>query len=178
MCVKIARDVLAQLRINRYIANPGLYVEVESPELDCMQSEEYNRTIQRSFKNFFKDNKNTTCHVCAIGAAFVSLVNIEDRCSIMNMMHKYDTRHRLEKYFGNYNMSLIESAFECTSIGDNKDEFINEAANWGSKYSDPKKRLRAIMLNIIRNKGEFKLPNTYTAKAKRIKAAKNVTTGR
>jgi len=174
MCVKIAQDVLAQIRFNRYKATPGTYVQVDSPELNSWLRNDmsaYDETIAGSFKDFFKKNKKTTCQVCALGAAFVSLVNIENKCSVYEIVTKdYDIWPRVEKYFGERNMTLMESAFECCVMDPNDDESIHhllqQAGEWGSRYDEPEQRLRAIMLNVIRNNGDFKLPKKYIARAK------------
>ena len=170
MCVKIARDVLAQLRLRRYKATPGIYVQIDSPELTSIINNksctEYDKTARESFKDFFKSSKKTTCQVCAIGAAFVSLVNIENKCSVDEMCADKSMWERLEKYFGSDNMDLMESAFECytTNNFSTPYEMQEVAAEWGSQYKNPTDRLRAIMLNVIRNKGDFKLPKKYLAK--------------
>lgn len=176
MCVRIAQDVLAQLRLKRYEATPGTYVELESEELDVMADSEdmsaYERAVRGSFKDFFKQSKKTTCQVCALGAAFVSLVNIENKCSVDGICQQEGMWERLEKHFGGNNMNLMESAFECTGM-DNSSydlpyEVLDVAGEWGSQYEDPAVRLRAIMLNVIRNNGDFKLPQKYLSRARRL----------
>lgn len=166
MCVKIAKDVLAQLRLQRYKANPGEYVYI--PWLDHIDMTDREKRDE-SFKDLFKINKNITCQICAIGAAFVSLVNIENKCSVSNMLERYNMWARLGKYFKPLTLCLMESAFEGKVI-DQRDpsrELIKQAVAWGKQYHNDTDRLRVIMLNIIRNKGDFKLPNTYIAKANR-----------
>src|SRR5688572_20267125 len=103
MCVRIARDVLLQLRLGRFIAESGTYVYANTSDIDP----------EESFKQVFQTNKNITCAVCALGSAFVSLVNIENKCSVEQMNDADNMFKRLSKYFGNDNIALMESAFEC-----------------------------------------------------------------
>ncbi|MCI0559193.1 MAG: hypothetical protein MN733_11915 [Nitrososphaera sp.] len=172
MCVRIAQDVLTQLRLQRYKATPRTYVKLESEELDAIAAEDesaYESALKGSFKDFFKKNKKTTCQVCAIGAAFVSLVNIENKCSVDGICHKEGMWKRLEKHFGGNNMDLMESAFECVGRRSARTTMtFHVAGEWGSQYEDPAVRLRAIMLNVIRNKGDFKLPQKYLSRARRL----------
>lgn len=173
MCVKIAQDVLAQLRLGRYSANPGDYVLLESPELDELSYEEYEKVSGDSFKTFFKKNKNTSCNVCALGAAFVSLVNIENKCSVDEIYNLDTMWDRLGVYFGGENMALMETAFEMYRMNstriDISDNLLDQAVEWGRRYcKDDNKRLRMIMLNVIRNNGDFKLPQKMVARARAL----------
>jgi hypothetical protein len=167
MCVKIAKDVLQQLRLGRYIATQGTYVQVVTPEDGCLDPDFTNIDMSQSFQKFFKQNKEATCDVCALGSAFVSLVNIENKCSVEDIQDTNKLFDRLVKYFGNENIALMESAFEVRNMNSNTDdidyEMLVAAAEWGNRYDDPTVRLRAIMLNVIRNRGDFKLPKKMLA---------------
>jgi hypothetical protein len=148
--------VLAQLRLERYIATTGTYVQLDT--FNCNRDIDLNE----SFKQVFKEDKNIVCDVCALGSAFVSLVNIENKCSVNQMKNVSGMFERLAKHFGYDNLALMESAFECISMGRGEsslsDDTLDVAAAWGRRYADDKQRLRAIMLNVIRNNGDFKIP--------------------
>ena len=168
LCVAIAQDVLAQIRLKRFKATPGTYVEVQFEEED---DDKYAAAMSASFQQYFKANKKTKCQVCALGAAFVSLVNIENKCSVENMMYNLkDLFERLERHFGQLNMGLMECAFERSSSNSRSYEYelIDMAVKWGSQYDDDTERLQAIMRNVIRNNGDFKLPKKYIARAKTL----------
>ena len=161
MCVRIAKDVLKQLRLKRYVATPGTYVNLNN--IGFTSNDE-------SFKKLFKTDKEVTCEVCALGSAFVSLVNIANKCSVGEMEEAYDNGmfERLSKHFGVNNVALMESAFECRAMNsfgtdDMAYEVLELAAEWGRRFDDPTKRLRAIMQNVIRNNGDFKLPKKLVA---------------
>jgi|SRR6185436_1801424 len=154
LCVKVARDVLAQLRLKRYFAEPGTYVNLNFDTYE-------DNVRQLSFKDFFKENKEATCNVCALGAAFVSLINIKNKCSVDEIDDHSTIFDRLEEVFGQKNMALMESAFESVRmVREDYDDYdmLNAAADWGTKFYDDNQRLRAIMLNVVRNGGDFKLP--------------------
>lgn len=179
MCVKIAKDVLAQLRLKRFRATPGTYVKINSKEVDklCMGDDvtKLDAVMESSFKEFFKRDKQVTCQVCALGAAFVSMVNIENECSVEEVMNEEQMWPRLEKYFGRANIDLMETAFECSSYqnadSDISCELLEAASDWGSRYDNNTERMQAIMRNVIRNNGDFKLPKKILDKVRRKEKA-------
>ena len=172
LCVAIAKDVIAQLRLERFRAKTGQYIGVILD--NSVYNEDYHEALKESFQKHFKENKGTTCEVCALGAAFVSMVNIENKCSIDEVICQHNMFDRLEKHFGADNIALMESAFEGSCMDNSPNgtnlsiDMLDVAGKWGNKYKDNDKRLRAIMLNVIRNNGDFKLPKKYIAKAKKL----------
>jgi len=168
MCVRIARDVLAQLRLGRYIAEAGTYVAVETKD-GYLGDGWTDLNPNHSFKTVFKKNKDVSCRVCALGSAFVSLVNIQNKCSVGEIQENNQMFNRLAKYFGNDNIALMESAFECATMDHVShnlyQEDIDLAIEFGRRYDDETQRLRAIMLNVIRNNGDFKIPVKMRARA-------------
>lgn len=156
--IDIARDVLLQLKSNRFLASPGTYCQI-SNDLHVLDQ-------GVSFKEVFTQKQSIKCNVCALGAMFVSLINIQNEYSVGKMTHYGIDFRRLREVFGSRSMSLIESAFETTPMRDVVQECVTTipqseleaAATWGSRYLDSTDRMRAIMKNIIRNKGDFKLP--------------------
>lgn len=162
LCVQIARDVLTQLRLKRFQAKEGTYVTVNIDGDIYHEDSEYHSAC---FKEYFKKNKQVTCQVCALGAAFVSMVNIKNECSVLDVMMEDGMWERLGEYFGADNIDLMESAFEIR-VSQNANsgllyKILFAATSWGSQYQDPNERLRAIMLNVIRNKGDFKIPSKF-----------------
>lgn len=168
LCIAVARDTIVQLRLKRFNAIPGVYINIDFDENEYIEYDE--KFFKQSFSDYFKKAKKTTCNVCALGAAFVSLVNVENKCSVGGVINENGMWTRLQKAFGTDNMSLMESAFECTPMDSSNsklsEEMLDQAADWGSKYKDDNDRLRAIMMNVIRNGGDFKLPKKLIAKAK------------
>ena len=68
---------------------------------------------------------------------------------------------RLEKVFGQRNIGLMETAFETEpmrfAMGLSQVD-IEAAIEYGDQYKNDTERLRMIMRNVIRNKGDFILP--------------------
>lgn len=168
MRLRIARDVLLQLKNNRYIAQTGAYIYV------CDVPYHVN-TLTASFKDTFAENDQVNCTVCALGAACASLVNIENKCGVYEIQNSGLVFERLSKYFSPMMLAMMESAFEMKQMErafEGRDvsrsvrlyDTLDLAVEWGERYDEDADRLRAIMLNIVRNKGDFKLPKKMLAK--------------
>lgn len=174
LCVKVAKDVLEQLRLERYQAE-HTYVALRYDghalhNYDGALIREVKTKVRKSFKDFFKEDEKITCNVCALGSAFMSLVNIENKCTVRKIVNGQIDFDRLKEVFGARNMTLMECAFESTTDYDHGDaeDFEKYAATlFGWKYNDDRMRLEAIMRNIIKNKGDFKLFKSHIAQAKR-----------
>jgi len=181
LCVKIARDVLLQLKKGRYDPVPGIYIEVNLGSLFEDHNGDIIETVNDpfdesddpeikivakpggSFKKLFKEEKEITCTVCALGAAFISLINVRNRCSNGEVINNSPENmfDRLEKVFGQRNIGLMETAFETEpmrfAMGLSQVD-IEAAIEYGDQYKNDTERLRMIMRNVIRNKGDFILP--------------------
>lgn len=179
LAVEIARDVLKQLRAKRYIAHNGTYCQVENLPFEVSPTS--------SFREAFKKEKEIQCNVCALGSLFTSFVNLRNVFSV-RQVNKPKFRNMipaLRKSFDVRDLLLMEYAFEqgCVGILVNAknrkygwgmapdevvigfrgrhvftDSELNRVSNYGAQYPDSDQRLRLIMLNVIRNKGRFVVP--------------------
>jgi hypothetical protein len=174
----IAKDVIKQLELKKLIAKTGVYfvpgnfkrVSAHLFDIDTELEGFKNKELQEVIK------KNT-CTVCALGSMFACHIRINDNYKLSennisklsgnNRHTPQDEMHELLKYFGHRQLALIEIAFEISSsIGRSSGEFdeddegdemlISRALNFGVKYKTAHTRLKGIMKNIIKNKGEFK----------------------
>lgn len=163
MRIKIAKDVLKRLRyldVRRgwgYICNGGIIVE----EADDNEAKELfdRKTRKLNLDTEVQDilpKVEKTCQVCALGACFLSHVRFHDNFQVeeLDNVDREDITNELEYYFDADQLNLIENCFESNSYIDkytysSNDRIINPFA----KYTDAKKRLRAIMINIVKNKG-------------------------
>ncbi len=158
--VFIAEDVLKQLRKlnvseNNYFSMNKMLSEYRGKELKDVLPK-----IRQK------------CHVCALGACFLSVVSIVDDFKICedtvdtccfslsltddSWIDIESMSGHLKKVFTEREMALIEAAFERMLVQDvfpEADPAVAKAISFGLSYSDPKERLRAIMKNIIKNKG-------------------------
>lgn len=136
--VRIAKDVLAQLRVKRLSATRGIYMmgDAAAPPDGYEWPTELSEVLK---------SRKAPCVACALGSMFVAAVERADACpasGILNTNNRElyasgdDCYDYLEKFFPHSTLSDIESAFEY-STGPARD------------------RLEAIMKNIVRNKGEF-----------------------
>lgn len=179
--VEIAKDVLKQIKAQKYIAEQGTWVcgvDYDNHIGDVLwhAKEDGIKTIDA--KKDYTD-KLTKCYVCALGSLFVSAIDKYNHTKLSTENAHFLTEAKeskinpLLKWFTAKQLFLIESTFEgglggwSDSAGD---VFSNKELNrwyevgenaverYYDKYPDPTKRLVAIMKNIIRNKGTFVLP--------------------
>lgn len=163
--IAISKDVLKQLSIKTIKAKIGDYFEVYDIKEPITKVPEKMDDLLRIFKR----TKNP-CSVCAIGACFVGLVNMGNKIPVKGFLSTDKLegweigntdimREALRKVFPSVQISLLEMAFEkYYTLSDNEkpdEESMKMAILFGEKYTTDKKRLIAIMKNIIKNKGEF-----------------------
>lgn len=171
--VAVAKDVIKQLNDKFLIASEGTYFILRSEFEDVISVKDVKLDeVLKSAKE-----KGATCSVCGIGACFASLVNIGDNVLASEAFNTFslvgnedikDHRMRplLRKVFPSEQLSLIECAFEMSSGFDDDDDIVSDddeldekktkAKKFGKRYKNDKNRLKAIMENIIKNKGTFK----------------------
>jgi hypothetical protein len=200
--VLIAQDVLSQLKAKLIVAKSGVYVagdvsnivwqnpdnyySVSFEEREKLEEETRNRDLRGLINERETAGEVLSCTACALGSLFVSAVRACNNYTIgdarngnMNAMDiKQYLAERLDM-FTVYQLSLIETAFECETYGN-----FGTAKQWseataaiafGSKYPKYKRvynkfegrhknvrsernddlRLKAIMKNIIANNGTF-----------------------
>lgn len=162
--VAIAKDVIKQIEAKRLVPESGMgYLQPRDYNLDL---DEFNvsTTVDLQIGAVLAGQ---TCDVCALGALFMSTIDIRDKatCESLTIEHPADIDQEdihtyLEDIFSKEQLYLIEDAFE--SYGNSYEEdyevvdITDRACNFGLKYSKADKRLVAIMKNIILNEGTFK----------------------
>jgi hypothetical protein len=138
----IAADVIQRLDMGKYRARHGFYLDIPKEA----RTEVYRQLCNdRDAKKAMAKVK--TCGVCARGACFLATL---DR---VNSLEAYDMRD-LEAWaadssyvskngpFTTAQQRVIEACFE-------------KWCNYNPNMHSARRRLRSIMVNIIRNKGEF-----------------------
>lgn len=110
-----------------------------------------------------------SCRVCALGGVFVTgmrkglfqpveIEHFDD--GEWSAIDEEGMREQLRPHFSSKQLSLIESAFEVAWFTDGDIELsqkeLERAVAFGTRYACPNDRMRAIMKNIIQNKGAFK----------------------
>lgn len=151
--VTLAKDVISQLKKEKLNACSGTYLMI-----DNLDNVEVNEQLNKVLK------KQGTCEVCAKGALFISHIMRNNHFTIADYhsFSKTDNekiKERLGSLFSLPQLELIEKAFEGENVdNDLKDgTLIDLADEFHDNYKDDTERLIAIMQNIIKNKGTFKL---------------------
>lgn len=153
--VMIAKDALQQLKIGKYCATPGTYLNA----CDLADEAELNGEVQLNTL-LHNPNLQSSCDVCARGALLLSAVRFRNECVIASdggtsedsfVKEFADQQEIIEEAFEGYSEYVLDK--EDQKYGHWADKFLNE-----KERNDPTKRLELIFKNIIRNKGTFK-PN-------------------
>lgn len=171
--VMAAKDALARLRYRK--VESGHYVGgyesivslIDLDNKDASDISNDNLYFTEIDARKYVTQLEQKCPSCALGNLFLSHIRLFDKVLLENDTYGRDNiTDSLENYFDANQLNLIECAFEGDDItGDfnNDDEEYRAALSYYSKYSDTKKRLRAILINIIKNNGTFK-PTDYRTK--------------
>lgn len=167
--IRVAKDVIAQVRLEKYKANRGAYIS----QLRTNNNVENQDDVKKNF------DKIKSCEVCALGACLLSTVKFKNTLQFQVLRqadedgdfgYNKQIQNLLSSLFSPVQLLLIEMAFEkSTSIGffaekvDNTGSLYDidwrikdDAVTFGYKYNSHHDRLIAIMENIIDNNGTFK----------------------
>lgn len=112
--IAIAKDVIAQIKAQRYMAKTGLYIDSDTiPEVVSGKPIDLQKHLKKTL------TKTNPCQVCALGSAFISCVRLYDKFQVT-----YDTsygngdiktpamRSKLHEFFTKVELDAIESSFE------------------------------------------------------------------
>jgi hypothetical protein len=168
--VAVAKDVLKQLALGFYKASKGYYLVFKK----VGKKKECSGKLDTLFSEL--KSEGASCAVCGIGSVFASMVNLGDNLTTKEAGLGFEIgsgygiddeimRQKIKKVFSEQQRIMIECAFEKGNIGykNEKDdywiedmpEYVDTAIKFGKKYKSDINRLKAIMNNIISNKGEF-----------------------
>jgi hypothetical protein len=153
--VAIAEDVKKWLNVMKL--QPGVYLDYYGSMCNYVTPEDFQKKLRDP--NFMKD-----CAGCARGAMFLSHVRINNHLSFGETFCTGQdfSAAKMQEYFTDKELRRIEMFFEgWAELPSNDPETrakVERFVAGSMKYPDPAKaRLRALMNNIIRNKGEFTL---------------------
>jgi len=149
--VAIAQDVLAQLKIGRYVAESGTYVSLVDGDDTKVKANQQFLTKPPQF------GASGQCNVCAKGALVCSIVRLDKKFNKTVLQLASDVNLVLRRFFGQENANVMEAAFENWNEFDDADGSDATQAFWQKHHDgDDRSVLEAIMKNVIKNKGEFK----------------------
>lgn len=157
--VAIAKDVIRQLRWLRVAQYHYLNVQDSDKIESAIDKVGYDADL-RDILPVVRKN----CDVCAKAAMLLSKARVFDKVPISEVFSSWGSSiadddeicSLLSGSFSSKTLSLIEAAFERSRMFAGYTPESIAAEEFGDRYPDPKKRLRAIMLNVVKNNGEFK----------------------
>jgi hypothetical protein len=177
MRILIAKDTLKWLAAKKLKLAPGTYFNLPNKSVPTNNSKkDLNRKLDKVLETVSKP-----CDVCALGGMFYSMVRRYDGVKLYEGNTEYASGpngsevyvssvtgsivyDRLKKYFSAQQLGLIETAFEETIMGNcvnnDNDYYRLEDARVFAYNKPSATRLKMIMENIIKNKGEFNPPKT------------------
>jgi len=163
--VAIAKDVLVQLKAKRYKATSGTYVDFKNPLI------EYDNVVDLKDAPLCALSEGVKCQVCARGSMFMSACGLFDKVTAKDMGmdegfsssldgFNPDFQAYEDRFFPRKQLALIEAAFEGDDVQDllTDDQQVAARKWYKAHKGGAEVRLKAIMQNIIRNKGTFVLP--------------------
>ena len=161
--IAIALDVLANVDSLR-VSNAGWYIaDVPDGSRDENDCRKFNGDWKADARRYLK--RLQKCQVCALGACMISHVKLFDKVKMGDLKIDADPLYKnklvsdrgdsiLGRFFDQDQIDKIETAFEAGTK--NARPVGYDAEEFGRRYDEPKRRLKAIMANIIVNDGEFK----------------------
>lgn len=163
--VMIAADVIAQIKAKRFRPESLTWVDPVRKNGDYFDMGAAAGTAA-PVRELFLENKIPACACCALGALFMSCTLYNNKTTVgkfedemvdfKDIVRSGRFRNGLTSFFSRDQLRLIEIAFEGGdgAFTPGNDDDYNDAKDWVRSF-DVKKRLIAIMENIIDNKGTF-----------------------
>lgn len=155
--VAIARDVLEQIKLQKFIIERGNFAIVRNgiyPDPEVFD------------KKYLRSKEVIACDVCAIGACIISGIRLFNKVTFgEKYISPEESWNLVREFFSPQQAVLIENAFEkgggaynCDWSEDEKlpDVDTGTAEEFGEQHDDDTERAVAIFENIITNKGTFK----------------------
>jgi hypothetical protein len=180
MCVALAKDAIKHVKTEKFTVAKGAYCVPEYEEDGVVY---YNRHIPTGLQlDEILVKPTATCRICALGGLLAMYALRKDDTTIDQSCDRSEIVKRLGKYFATHELDVIETTFEgpkfvrggpcgiegcetCIGVelqpfigGDFTQPELKACKKFHEKYAEDEKRFIAIMRNIVRNEGTFKLP--------------------
>lgn len=155
--VAIAKDALKRLETGQYVAQKGHWLS--------FLSDLYDLPANASLQPLILQGIN--CKVCALGGLLGSRIALANAAtkgelSFINSFSDDKVFPKLRTYFTMEQLKQMEIAFELGRGSydywhwtKKKQQPYEAAVIFGKRHQDNTKRLKAILKNLIKNKGEF-----------------------
>jgi len=171
--VEIAKDILKQIEWDIFIPQTGAYVERLT--IDGVNPDSFSDLSEESVQD--KYERIESCKVCAIGACVLAATKYKNKvifADVTSSAHVFkaseNIREVLSDVFTAKQLLLIECSFEGFLLGRNsfavdtldKSVELTEAEGeaclrFNHKYENDTEILVAIMENIVKNNGRFRI---------------------
>jgi hypothetical protein len=153
---RIVKDAIEQIKTGVVTPWSGKYFTMNFYNLENKSS-----YSSYSLQKILKEGIEDTCDACAKGALLASCVlNVNKVRTDDPISENRFISNKLSKWFEVGELDAIEAAFERDIIHDQTDILYGtslgkKAINFGNRFNDDKKRLLAILKNILKH-GKFK----------------------
>lgn len=169
--VQIARDVLEQIAMERFVPTTGRWLDLNLFIGDRMGRSRL--TPETELQQVFQGVKE--CKGCAVGGLFMCAVKRANKLKVQDVNHEHEDEYGnprayedgdevdidnydlasgyLQRFFEEKQIEMIEQAFEHGGGGCGGADY--DAVHFVSDVTEPAERMRLIMENIIVHKGEF-----------------------
>lgn len=157
--VLAAKDALKRLRYRQVSTGKYLGNDWQNTEdVITLSKKDSNSFIDSIDARKYVNQLEKNCPSCALGNLFLSHIRLFNNVNLAYSAYERNTvASKLEQYFSQKQLDMIECAFEgkdvCGRLFNYEEK--EKCKTYYLRYSDEKKRLRAILINIIKNKGTF-----------------------
>lgn len=166
--VDLAKDVIRLIKARKIKTPPPMRSSIY-----LRLHESVGNLVGQSFRKAMWGKAWKPCDVCALGALFVAHVDKRNEVQLFGDTDQFNQNRsqlasRLRDYFSTLQLHLIEAAYERRLTWNETDSerreikatpgidvMVRSAIDFGDKIDDRRKRLIAIMQNIIANNGKF-----------------------
>jgi len=148
MRVAVAKDALKQIELEKFIPTCGNYIDDNFENF--LGSRDKDEQVQKALKQFQRKN---SCSMCARGAILLSTIRKFN--DVKNKQFEKNWESKSRSLFGNEQLRKMERVFEDWISGFSDFETDKREYEFVKTYPDSTDRLKAILKNVIKNKGTF-----------------------
>ncbi len=151
--MRIVKDAIEQIKTCVVIPRTGVYLDNLEIKYDNFWESEVTGSLQKLLQR-----DDFTCEACAKGSLFAACVLNVNRVDVdADISNESFQKSKLKKWFSVEELDTIETAFECRVVMDDPyettpTELGRKAIKFGKRYHTDKKRLLAILNNILKNR--------------------------
>ncbi len=157
--IAIAKDVVAQIRAERYTARTGAFTVMDDGDDGSMTKQGAADAVRAG---------QHKCSVCAVGAGVVSAAGLfnklpdgDELCwGVIVDETGTENYAYLGKFFPRATLIQMEDAFERADFANDRGVRLSREAEdaaiaFGSRWADDADRLEAVWANVLANEGAF-----------------------